>query len=47
MNFPDFNFASGDQAPKVAHESVPVISHLSLKIVKECVVFYSLFLLFF
>ena len=37
--FPDFNFNS--KAPKVAHESVRVIFHLPLKIMKECVVFYS------
>ena len=37
--FPDFNFDG--KALKVAHESVRVIFHLPLKIMKEYVVFYS------
>ena len=37
--FPGFNFDR--KALKVTHESVRVILHLPLKIMKECVVFYS------
>ena len=48
--FPDFNFDGRfGEAPKVAHKSAWVIFHLHLKIVNQCVVFYSCvcFLLFF
>ena len=49
--YPDFNFDGGGETTKVTYECALIIFHLPLKIVRECVVFYScvyfLFLLFF